>query len=330
MIVVMRRGAPRPQVDEVLRRLGSASLPYHVFEGEERVVIAVLGELAGDELGEVIEILPGVEEVGRTTRPYRLASREVHQMSSEIPVGSVRVGRDFVLAAGAARIHQADELVELAVGAGQAGAQLFWLGRPEGADLAVILPLLAHLRRRTDLPLLVDVWGPEEFDPLGTYCNGFVVGPQHLHSYPLIRGAARQQLPVLLTRGQATSVEEWLLVAEQLLKGGNFNVILCEQGIRTFETASRSTMDFAALAIVRRLSHLPVVANPSLAAGRHELVPSLALGAAGAGAHGVLIDVHLGQPDESTSGPQSLSLSDFARLARRLTTLATALAQASA
>jgi 3-deoxy-7-phosphoheptulonate synthase len=328
MIVVMRPGAPPSQVDEVLRRLTAEHLAYHVFQGEERVVIAVLGEVSDESLGETIEFLPGVEEVGRTTRPYRLASREVHHLSSEVAIGPVRVGRDFVLAAGAARIHEPDELVELAAGAREAGAQLFWLGRPEGADLAVILPLVAHLRRRTELPLLVDVWGPEEFDPLGTYCSGFIVGPQHLHSYPLIRGAARQQLPVLLSRGPATNVEEWLLVAEQLLKGGNFNVILVEQGIRTFETFARSTLDFAALAIIRRLSHLPVVANPSLAAGRFELVPSLALAAAGAGAHGVLIDIHLGQSDESSSGPQSLSLKEFATLAGRLSDLAAAVRQA--
>jgi 3-deoxy-7-phosphoheptulonate synthase len=326
MIVVMRRGAEPQQVDTVLRRIAEDKQPVHVFHGEERVVIAILGEAPTEELREALEILPGVEDVGRTKRPYKLASREVRPAGSQVKIGSLVVGSDFVMGAGAARLHDAEELAELAQGAEDAGANLFWVGRPQGADLAVILPLVAHLRRRTKLPLLVDIWGPEEFDPLGTYCEGLIIGPQHLHSYPLIKAASRQQRPVVLSRGPATSIEEWLLVAEQILQGGNFGVVLCEQGIRTFETAVRSTLDFGALAVVKRLSHLPIVANPSLAAGRREPVSALALGSAGAGADGVLIDVHLGATDESSAGPQSLALAEFRTLAERLADLSRAMA----
>jgi 3-deoxy-7-phosphoheptulonate synthase len=330
MIVVMRRGAKQSQLEAVLRRIEADAQPVHVFHGEERVVVAILGEAPSDDLGEALQVLPGVEEVGRTTRPYKLASREVRPASSQVTIGSAALGAEFVVGAGAARLHPGDELVKLARRAAAAGASLFWLGRPEGAELALVLPLVAELRSKAQLPLLVEVWGAEEIEPLATYCDGLLVGPQHLQSYPLIKAASRARQPVVLSRGPAASIEEWLLVAEQVLKGGNFDVALCEQGIRTFEAAVRSTLDFSALAVVKRLSHLPVIANPSLAAGRREVVPALALGAAGAGADGVLVDVHLGPTDESTAGPQSLPLDEFRTLAERLAALTRAMRQLSA
>ena len=330
MIVAMRSGAERAQIETVLRRIEADGQPVHVFHGEERVVIAILGEAPSEELREALEVLPGVEQVGRTTRPYKLASREVRPIGTIVGLGATSLGRGFALGAGAARLHQAAELVELANEVEGAGADFFWLGRPEGAELGVVLPIVAELRRQNQLPLLVEVWGPEEIDPLGTYCDGLLVGPHHLQSYPLIKAASRLRRPVVLCRGPATSIEEWLLVAEQLLKGGNFQVVLCEQGIRTFEATVRSTLDFSAVAVIKRLSHLPIIANPSLAAGRRELVPALALGAAGVGADGVLVDVHLGPSDEPTAGPQSLDMADFRQLAQRLESLTDAMAKLSA
>lgn len=330
MIVVMRRGANPALLEAVLQRIAAEGQPVHVFHGEERVVVAILGESPGEELGEALEILPGVEEIGRTTRPYKLASREVHPANSRVDVGRLGIGNQFAVGAGAARLHRASELVDLANEAEAAGANLFWVGRPAEADLGQVLPLVAELRRETRLPLLVEVWGPDEMDPLVAHCDGLIIGPRHLHSYPLIKAAARLRQPVVLCRGPATSVEEWLMVAEEVLKGGNYRVVLCEQGIRTYELSVRSTLDFSALAIVKRLSHLPVLANPSLAAGRREVVPALALGAAGAGADGVLVDTHLGSTDESTAGPQSLALADFRDLAVRLDALTRALFRLSA
>lgn len=325
MIVVMRSGAPQAQVEAVLARIAADRQPFHVFQGEERVVIAILGDSPSEALREALESLPGVEEVGRTTRPYKLASREVRPANTVVRVGSAAFGERFVLGAGAARLHPSTELVALANAAHGAGADLFWLGRPPGADLGLILPLLADLRRQTRLPLLVEIWGPEEIDPLGLHCDGFVVGPEHLHSYPLQKAAARVQSPVVLCRGASTSIEEWLLVAERLLQGGNFQVVLCEQGIRTYETSARATLDFSAIAIVKRLSHLPVIANPSLATGRHELVPPLALGLAGAGADGILVDLHPASDQEPPAGPQALGLSEFRALTQRLARLTSAL-----
>jgi 3-deoxy-7-phosphoheptulonate synthase len=326
MIVVMRRGATKKQVDAVLARIAEAGQPTHAFHGEERVVIAVLGASPPEELAAVLVGLPGVKEVGRTTRPYKLASRDVHPEDSRVRLGDVVFGEKLVLGAGVSRLHSAGELVKLARQAEARGAKLFWIGRPEGAELGLTLPLVAELRRSTRLPLLVEVWGPDEIDPVGLYCDGFLIGSLHLQSYPLVRAASRLRRPVVLARGASTNVEEWLLVAEQVLKGGNFDVVLCEQGIRTFESTVQTTLDFSAIAVIKRLSHLPIIANPSLAAGRGDLVPALALGAAGAGAHGVLIDVHLGSSDEMIAGAQSLSLEEFGRLAERLGTLSAALA----
>lgn len=327
MIVVMRSGAPREQVEAVLRRIEADRQPVHVFHGEERVVIAILGEAPSEELRESLESMPGVEEVDRTTRPYRLASREVRPMSSRVRLGSLTVGDGCFVGAGAARLYPTGELAGLANAAAGAGAELFWLARPHGAELGLVLPLLAELRRQCRLPLLVEAWGPDELDPLVLYSDGLIVGPDHLHSYPLLRAASRARCPVVLCRGASTSIEEWLIVADRVLQGGNFEVILCEQGIRTYETAVRSTLDFGALAVVKRLSHLPIIANPSLATGRREVVPALALGAVGAGADGVLVEVHPGGDDEGSAGPQPLGLAEFRRLANRLGRLSAALGQ---
>jgi 3-deoxy-7-phosphoheptulonate synthase len=330
MIVVMRSGAPKAQVDAVLKRIEADGQPVHVFHGEERIVIAVLGEEPSEELREGLETLPGVEEVERTTKPYKLASREVHADSSRVRVGSATFGSGFVLGAGCGRVYPSAELVSVALSAQGAGADVFWLGRTAGAELGRVLPLVADLRRQSRLPLLVEIWGPDEFDPLELYCDGFIVGPQHLHSYPLIRLAGRSRRPIVLCRGASTSVEEWLLVAEEVLKGGNFDVVLCEQGIRTYETSVRSTLDFSALPIVKRLSHLPVIANPSLASGRREVVSALALGAAGAGADGVLIDVHPGSEDAPGAAAQAIGLAEFRSLAQRIGPLSAAVEQTRA
>ena len=325
MIVVMRAGAPEHQLEAVLSRIAQDGQPVHVFRGEERVVVAVLGESPAPRLLEELEVLPGVDAVNWSTRPFKLASREAHPASTLVRLGgAVLGGPDFVVGIGAARLADREELVELAERGAQAGAGLFWLTRPPGADLALTLPLVAELRRGTHLPLLVEIWGPDELDPLATYADGLLVGPQHLNSYPLLRALARSDQPVVLTRGAATSVEEWLLVAEQILQGGNFRVVLCEQGIRTYETSVRSTLDFSSVAIVKRVSHLPVIGSPSLASGRREMVGPLAQGVAAVGADGVLIDVHLDQRDEAAAGQQSISLADFAGVSQRLAALAAA------
>lgn len=325
MIVVMRAGAPEPQLEAVLSRIAQDGQPVHVFRGEERVVVAVLGESLSARLFEALEVLAGVEAVNWSTRPYRLASREAHPASTVVPLGRAAIGGpNFVVGIGAARLADREVLVELTERGAQAGAGLFWLTRPPGSDLAQTLPLVAELRRSTHLPLLVEIWGPDELDPLATYVDGLLVGPQHLNSYPLLRALARSDRPVMLTRGPATSVEEWLLVADQILQGGNSRVMLCEQGIRTYETAVRSTLDFSSVAIIKRVSHLPVLGSPSLACGRREMVGALAQGVAAVGADGVLIDVHLDQRDEAAAGQQSISSADFAALAQRLAALAVA------
>src|SRR5712691_5135740 len=159
----MRRGAEVAQIDAVQRRIAADGQPVHVFHGEERVVIAILGD--------ALATLPGVEEVGRTTRPYKLASREVHPTDTRVRFGAATFGGNFTLGAGSTHLHEPEALVDLANEAERAGADLFWLGRPEGAELAQVLPLLADLRRKTNLPLLVEVWGPDEIDPLGTHCD---------------------------------------------------------------------------------------------------------------------------------------------------------------
>ena len=284
--------------------------------------------------GESLRLLPGVRAVQRLAEPYPLAARTGHPEDTVVSVGKARIGRDFCLIAGPCAVESSEQVTSIARQVSAAGAQLLRGGafKPRtspytfGGLGAEGLELLCRAGRETGLPVVSEITDPRQL-PLFREVDVLQVGARNMQNFELLRELGRQEKPVLLKRSFGATVTELLQAAEYILAGGNERVILCERGIRTFETDSRATLDVAGIAALKEQSHLPVLADPSHAAGRRELVAPLALAAAAAGADGRMIEVH-DRPEEALSdGRQALTCGEFARLARRVQALTALLRQ---
>lgn len=284
--------------------------------------------------GESLRLLPGVRAVQRLTEPYPLAVRTGHPEDTVVSVGKARIGQDFCLIAGPCAVESPEQVTSIARQVSAAGAQLLRGGafKPRtspytfGGLGAEGLELLCRAGRETGLLVVSEITDPRQL-PLFREVDVLQVGARNMQNFELLRELGRQEKPVLLKRSFGATVTELLQAAEYILAGGNERVILCERGIRTFETDSRATLDVAGIAALKEQSHLPVLADPSHAAGRQELVAPLALAAAAAGADGLMIEVH-DRPEEALSdGRQALTCGEFARLARRVQALTALLRQ---
>lgn len=284
--------------------------------------------------GESLRLLPGVRAVQRLAEPYPLAARTGHPADTVVSVGKARIGQDFCLIAGPCAVESWEQVTSIARQVSAAGAQLLRGGafKPRtspytfGGLGAEGLELLCRAGRETGLPVVSEITDPRQL-PLFREVDVLQVGARNMQNFELLRELGRQEKPVLLKRSFGATVTELLQAAEYILAGGNERVILCERGIRTFETDSRATLDVAGIAALKEQSHLPVLADPSHAAGRRELVAPLALAAAAAGADGLMIEVH-DRPEEALSdGRQALTCGEFARLARRVQALTALLRQ---
>lgn len=284
--------------------------------------------------GESLRLLPGVRAVQRLAEPYPLAARTGHPADTVVSVGKARIGRDFCLIAGPCAVESPEQVTSIARQVSAAGAQLLRGGafKPRtspytfGGLGAEGLELLCRAGRETGMPVVSEITDPRQL-PLFREVDVLQVGARNMQNFELLRELGRQEKPVLLKRSFGATVTELLQAAEYILAGGNERVILCERGIRTFETDSRATLDVAGIAALKEQSHLPVLADPSHAAGRRGLVAPLALAAAAAGADGLMIEVH-DRPEEALSdGRQALTCGEFARLARRVQALTALLRQ---
>ena len=284
--------------------------------------------------GESLRLLPGVRAVQRLAEPYPLAARTGHPEDTVVSVGKARIGQDFCLIAGPCAVESSEQVTSIARQVSAAGAQLLRGGafKPRtspytfGGLGAEGLELLCRAGRETGMPVVSEITDPRQL-PLFREVDVLQVGARNMQNFELLRELGRQEKPVLLKRSFGATVTELLQAAEYILAGGNERVILCERGIRTFETDSRATLDVAGIAALKEQSHLPVLADPSHAAGRRELVAPLALAAAAAGADGLMIEVH-DRPEEALSdGRQALTCGEFARLARRVQALTALLRQ---
>lgn len=284
--------------------------------------------------GESLRLLPGVRAVQRLTEPYPLAARTGHPEDTVVSVGKARIGQDFCLIAGPCAVESSEQVTSIARQVSAAGAQLLRGGafKPRtspytfGGLGAEGLELLCRAGRETGMPVVSEITDPRQLS-LFREVDVLQVGARNMQNFELLRELGRQEKPVLLKRSFGATVTELLQAAEYILAGGNERVILCERGIRTFEPDSRATLDVAGIAALKEQSHLPVLADPSHAAGRRELVAPLALAAAAAGADGLMIEVH-DRPEEALSdGRQALTCGEFARLARRVQALTALLRQ---
>jgi 3-deoxy-7-phosphoheptulonate synthase len=319
----MAQGADQKQVGLVHNYIdGRSGLQAHTSQGIERVIIGVIGQIYPELKGE-LEQMEGVAEVIRISRPYKLSGRDFHPSDTVVESCGVSIGGDeVVVMAGPCSVETEEQIISVAQSVRSAGASFLRGGafKPRTSPYSFRglgvqgLRLLAKAREETGLGIITEVMTAEDVGLVEEYTDILQVGARNIQNFILLDALGKASKPVLLKRGFSTSYEDWLLCAEYVLAGGNSQVILGERGIRTFETYTRNTLDLAAIPVVKRLSHLPVMVDPSHATGKWHLVTPMALAAVAAGAHGLLIETHP-DPDKAWSdGPQSLTLENFAKL----------------
>ncbi len=322
MFVVMTDGASEAEILGVKSRILAEGLtPFdHVSDG--RTTVAVVGEIGARRplLIEQFERLPGVASVTPINRPYKLASREFHPEATVITVLDAVIGDgSLTMMAGPCSVESRDQLFETADAVSAAGATILRGGafKPRTSPYAFQglgiqgLRFLAEARDRTGLPIITEVMEPSQVDIVAEYADILQIGTRNMQNYSLLRDVGRVARPVMLKRGYGATVEEFLMAAEYIVSSGNPNVILCERGIRTFETSMRNTMDLAAVPLLRRLTHLPVIVDPSHATGKRWLVKPLALGGVAVGADGVMVEVHPDPDSALSDAEQQLTLDQF-------------------
>ena len=320
LIVVMKADSSEEAIARVSARLQTLGFGVHLSRGERQTVIGAIGDksvLAGVDL----EAMEGVEKVVPIRQPFKLVSREFHPETTVVEVGGVAVGgAEVVVIAGPCSVETREQLVATARAVKAAGARLLRGGafKPRTSPYGFRglgeegLHLLADVRAEIGLPIVTEVMSPEAVSLVERYADCLQIGTRNMQNYDLLREVGRTRKPVLLKRGLAATVQEWLMAAEYLLAGGNYQVILCERGIRTFEPATRFTMDINAVPVAHELSHLPVIVDPSHGTGRASLVPALARAAVAAGADGLIMEVHPNPAEALSDGAQTLSFAAFA------------------
>ena len=323
MIVVMAKDCPPGDLQGVKNRIEShAGLRAQIFDGVERIVVGVLGSIPPD-LKDEIELLPSVLEVVPISKPYKLASREFHPDNSKVVVNGVVIGGpEPVIMAGPCSVEDEEQMVSTAKSVKASGAQILRGGayKPRSSPYSFRgmgiegLELLKTASQETGLPIITEVMAVEDVDTVAKYADILQIGARNMQNYNLLDAVGEIKKPVMVKRGLAASYEEWLLAAEYVMAGGNEQVMLCERGVRGFEQFTRFTMDVAAIPVIQRLSHLPIVADPSHSTGKWYLVTPVALAAVAAGAHGLLIEVHPNPDIAKCDGPQSLTFPNFAAL----------------
>jgi 3-deoxy-7-phosphoheptulonate synthase len=333
MVVVMQERATDEQVQRVIAQLVEMGFDVHRSTGALRTVIgAVGGNRQFDQ--RLVEVLDGVQEVLRITEPYKLASRTFKPENTVVTVGDVRIGGDEVIVMAGPCSAETEEQVEATTAAvKRAGAKVLRGGayKPRSSPYSFQglgedgLRLLRSAADRHSLKLVSEVMDISQLETIEKYSDILQVGARNMQNFTLLRELGRTRTPVLLKRGISATIEEWLLSAEYILAGGNTNVILCERGIRTFESYTRNTLDISAIPVVQKLSHLPVLADPSHGTGKRDKVAPMARAAVAAGADGLLIEVHC-DPDHALSdGAQSLFPAQFDRLMAELRIIAPAI-----
>lgn len=319
MMVIMRDGASDEEIQHLIDKVKSVGLDVHVSRGEFKTLIGLLGDTAkARELP--LSAFPGVEKVVPILKPYKLVSREFKEEDTIVKVGDISIGgNSFVVIAGPCAVENKDELIEIAKMVKKAGARMLRGGafKPRSSPYSFQglgeegLKILAAAREETRLPIVTEVMDAGDVELVAEYADVLQIGARNMQNFLLLKEVGMYEKPVLIKRGLSATVEETLMAAEYVMSGGNPNVILCERGIRTFETYTRNTLDISAVALIKMLSHLPILVDPSHAAGRWDLIEPLSMAAMAVGAHGVLIEVHPNPEDALSDGAQSLKYSKF-------------------
>ena len=322
MIIVMKPGAPKSAVDKVEELIVTKGLEAHLSQGKEVTIIGVVGN-KNKLLNENIELMPFVDKIVPVTESYKLTNKKFHPEPSRIKVGDVEIGPDtLTVMAGPCAVENEEQLMTIAREVKKAGAQFVRGGayKPRTSPYSFQgleeegLKYMAKAGREFGLKTICEVISAEAIDAAVKYVDMIQIGARNMQNFQLLREAGQSGLPVLLKRGLAATIDEWLNAAEYIISAGNPNVVLCERGIRTFETSTRNTLDLSAVPVIKEKSHLPIIVDPSHATGVYSYVSPLAKDAVACGADGLMIEVHNDPAHALSDGPQSLTFENFDRL----------------
>lgn len=323
MIIVMQRGASNEQIEHVMERIRALGYTPHPIYGVERTVIGAIGDERGKSVLESLIHVEGVESVIPILKPFKLASREIRQEPTIVQVGNVRIGNGgFAMIAGPCSVESEQQIITAAQKVKEAGANMLRGGafKPRTSPYsfqgleAEGLRLLAKAREETGLPIVTEVLSPEDVDLVAEYADVMQVGARNMQNFSLLKKLGKIQRPVLLKRGMMCTVKETLMSAEYILSSGNSQIILCERGIRTFEDATRNTLDLSGVALMKQWSHLPVVVDPTHGTGVRQLIAPMSKAAVAAGADGLIIEVHPHPEEALSDGFQALLPDQFKQL----------------
>ncbi|MBW7996295.1 MAG: 3-deoxy-7-phosphoheptulonate synthase [Candidatus Glassbacteria bacterium] len=328
MIIVMKEGATRAQIDHVFEKVRELGYKTHPIFGEQRTVIGAIGDERGKFRLKSLESVPGVESVIPILKPYKLVGSELKRDKTVVKVGkNVEIGgKQFVIIAGPCSVESREQIIETAERVKKAGARLLRGGafKPRTSPYSFQgleeegLELLAEARAKTGLPIVTEIMTPQDIPLVARFADVLQVGTRNMQNYSLLKQVGLLDKPVLLKRGLSATINEFLMSAEYIVSQGNPNVILCERGIRTFETATRNTLDLSAVPLIKQLSHLPVIVDPSHGTGIPALVGPMTKASAACGADGVMIEVHIDPENALSDGEQSLNPDQFDELVRSL------------
>lgn len=332
MMIVMHPGASKEEVQDVVKEIADRGLNSHVIEGVERTVIGAVGD-SHTVSTDAFSVLPGVESVMRISQPYKLASRQFKPENTVIPFNGFSIGAEEVgIIAGPCSVESRTQLLEVAHAVREAGANALRGGafKPRTSPYAFqglgeeALEYLAEAREITGLPIVAEVMSVSQIEVMTKYVDVLQIGARNMQNYSLLRAIGETRTAVLLKRGLSATIEELLMASEYILAGGNRNVMLCERGIRTFETATRNTTDINAIPVLKSLTHLPVILDPSHSTGYYEFVTAIAKAGVAAGADGLIIEVHNDPAHAMSDGRQSLKPEVFAKLVKQVKAVAEA------
>ncbi len=332
MIIVFRPDATQEDLDHVVKKLRDVGLQAHISKGVERTLVGAIGDEA--VLRSIpLEAFPGVENVLPILKPFKLASRDFRRENTVITVGSSVIGgKRIAMIAGPCAVENKTLMIEIAKGVKEGGANFVRGGafKPRTSPYAFQgleeegLKYLAEAKERTGLPIVTEVMDPRVIELIADYADVLQIGARNMQNFRLLKDVGMCKKPVLLKRGISATVKEWLMSAEYIMAGGNHQVILCERGIRTYETETRNTLDLSAVPVLKKLTHLPVIVDPSHAVGKRDLVAPMAKAAIAAGADGLLIEVHSNPEEALCDGEQSLKPDAFKKLMDELRPIAKA------
>jgi 3-deoxy-7-phosphoheptulonate synthase len=334
-IIVLRPDTTEAQLKHIVKKLESRGLQANISKGTERTIIGVIGDTSKvtEEEENTIRIMPGVEDVMRILKPYRMASRDFQASDSKINVkGIVIGGKKIQVIAGPCAVENRTILMSIGEKVKGAGAAFIRGGafKPRTSPYSFQglgeegLKYLAYVRKKTGLPVVTELMDPRDMEVIAKYADIIQIGARNMQNFRLLLEVGSAKKPVLLKRGLSSTIKEWLMAAEYIMSRGNHNVILCERGIRTFETATRNTLDLSAVPVLKKLTHLPVVVDPSHGVGKWDLVAPMAKAAVAAGADGLIIEVHTNPEEALSDGEQSLRPDDFRTLMKELKPIAAA------